>query len=210
MAVGCPAAWILASTGRSGITPASGPSSPANRAPRPTPISSATRTSSATPPSGAGPEHATALARAPVRSSPAVTTPVTSQPRGSGQGSQTGTPEPTAAARSTSGVGWTTGCTGGTAPCSWHDQALDQSPGGCRFDPHRGQLGCALIGPSWHMTVPPSRRCVNPRQGRRLLDDAAGRGRLLHDALLDDPVGHRLLDDAAADRRAALDDGGAA
>src|SRR4051812_40651812 len=109
MAVGMLAAWILASTARSGTTPASGPSSPANRDPSPTPGSSATSTSSATPPMGAGPEQASAVARAPVRSSPAVSTPVTNQPRGSGQGSQSGTLAPAAAARSTSGVGWTAG-----------------------------------------------------------------------------------------------------
>lgn len=39
----------------------------------------------------AGSEQATALARPPLRSSPALATPVNSQPTGSGQGIQTGT-----------------------------------------------------------------------------------------------------------------------
>jgi hypothetical protein len=46
---------------------------------------------SAGPPSGLGPDSATAEARAPVRSSPAPVNPLTSQPAGSGHGSQTGT-----------------------------------------------------------------------------------------------------------------------
>lgn len=43
------------------------------------------------PPSGPGPEQATAVALPPLRSSPAQATPVNSQPTGSGQGIQTGT-----------------------------------------------------------------------------------------------------------------------
>ena len=46
---------------------------------------------SAGPPSGLGPDSATAEPRVPVRSSPAPVKPLTSQPVGSGHGSQTGT-----------------------------------------------------------------------------------------------------------------------
>ena len=48
---------------------------PAYRAPRPTPSSSAISSSSPMPPSGPGPEQATAVARPPLRSSPAQATP---------------------------------------------------------------------------------------------------------------------------------------
>src|SRR5437899_12466326 len=72
--------------------PGSGPASPANRLPSPTPGSSATSRMSAGPPSGAGPLQATAVARGPPRSSPAQATPVTIQPVGSGHGHHTGTP----------------------------------------------------------------------------------------------------------------------
>ena len=46
------------------------------------------------PPTGFGPDSATAQPRVPLRSSPAAANPVTSQPCGSGQGSQTGTAAP--------------------------------------------------------------------------------------------------------------------
>ena len=72
--------------------PGSTPSRPASAAPKPVPGSSATTSMSAGPPSGFGPDSATAQARMPVRSSPAPAKPVTSQPTGSGQGSQAGTP----------------------------------------------------------------------------------------------------------------------
>ena len=71
--------------------PGPGRPSPANRVPRPTPGSSATKTRSAgPPPSGAGPAQATAVARTPVRSSPAQATPVSVQPGGSGHGHHSG------------------------------------------------------------------------------------------------------------------------
>ena len=46
---------------------------------------------SAGPPNGFGPDRATALPQVPLRSSRAPANPVTSQPAGTGQGSQTGT-----------------------------------------------------------------------------------------------------------------------
>src|SRR5580704_17593034 len=70
--------------------PGSTASRPATAAPRPMPGSSATTSMSAGPPSGFGPDSATAQASVPVRSSPAPTNPVTSQPAGSGQGGQAG------------------------------------------------------------------------------------------------------------------------
>src|SRR6516162_849996 len=72
-------------------SPGSGPGSPASQAPRPTPGSSEISSISPGPPTGLGPDSATTQARVLVRSSPAPANPVTSQPAGSGQGSQTGT-----------------------------------------------------------------------------------------------------------------------
>src|SRR5215210_723309 len=181
MAVGCPAAWTFACGGWStGTAPGSGPSSPPNRAPRPIPGSSATRISSPIPPNGAGPVHATTVALAPVRSSPACARPVTSQPLGSGHGDQSGTREVLPIWRSASALGCTGGWNGATAPCWSHCHSLDQSPGACSGPPQRGQLGSALM-------VRRSRR--RPASVKAPLVDDAPRGAgLLHD----------LLDDAAA------------
>src|SRR3954452_4540833 len=94
--VGQPAARTLAWAGAPSRAPSrngpgSGPGMPANRAPRPTPGSSATSTTSAGPRlSGAGPLKATAVARTPERSSPAQPTPVTVHPDGSGHRHHTG------------------------------------------------------------------------------------------------------------------------
>lgn len=159
--VGRPAARTFAWGGFSTLMygPGSGPSTPAYRAPRPTPSSSAMRTSSPMPPSGPGPEQATAVARPPLRSSPAKAAPVNSQPTGSGHGIHTGTRARCTTTPRASTLGGITGCSGCTVPCTSHCQESAKRPGALTRPPHFGQLGSPLIGPNG-----PPRPC--PRQGR--------------------------------------------
>jgi hypothetical protein len=119
--------------------PGSTASRPATAAPRPMPGSSATTSMSAGPPSGFGPDSATAQARVPVRSSPAPAKPVTSQPTGSGQGSQAGTPAVRSSPSRPSRDGLKAGSSGWTSPCQSQRQALDQAVGSRTGLPHRGQ-----------------------------------------------------------------------
>ena len=72
-------------------SPGSGPGRPGRPAPSPTPGSSAMISISAGPPSGWARTAPRRSPVSPVRSSPAPMNPLTSQPDGSGQGSQTGT-----------------------------------------------------------------------------------------------------------------------
>src|SRR4051812_12037272 len=127
--------------------PGSGPSIPAYRAPSPTPSSSATRINSPIPPRGPGPEHATAVARPPLRSSPAQATPVNSHPTGNGHGIHTGTCVRCTTTLSASTLGGITGCSGCTVPWTSHCQESAKSPGALTRPPHFGQLGSPLIGP---------------------------------------------------------------
>src|SRR6266704_3217477 len=125
----------------------------------PIPGSSATTTMSAGPPSGFGPVRATAQARTPVRSSPAPAKPATSQPSGSGQGSQTGTPTVPGLymCSSPSRPSWdglNAGSSGCTSPCQSQRQALDHAVGCLRGRPHRGQAAGACRCLSWPTPVP--------------------------------------------------------
>jgi len=119
--------------------PGSTLSRPATAAPRPTPGSSARTSISAGPPSGFGPDSATAQARVPVRSSPAPAKPVTSQPDGSGQGSHTGTPDVRSSPSRPSRDGLKAGSRGSTSPCQSQRQALDHAVGSWTWWPQRGQ-----------------------------------------------------------------------
>jgi hypothetical protein len=120
------------------------------------PGSSATRTRSAGPPSGAGPDSATATARAPVRSSPASANPVTSHPAGGGHGAQMGTRATWRTASSPSRLGRRAGHSGLTAPCMPHRHSLDQGLGGAIEPRQRGHAGVPLM--VTHGTSPPKRR----------------------------------------------------
>src|SRR3954452_12886599 len=85
----CPAALTSTDDGPSITSPGSSPGSPAYPQPTPVPGSSATSTSSAEPPRGAGTAQSTTIARAP--GSPPQARPVTVQPLGMGSGTQAGT-----------------------------------------------------------------------------------------------------------------------
>src|SRR6185312_730940 len=126
-------------------SPGSGPDSPANPAPRPRPGSSEMTTISARPPAGFGPDSATTQPRVPLRSSPAPVNPVTSQPAGSGHGSQVGTTAALSSARKPSGEGGRAGRSGWTAPCSAHCHALCQALGSLSSPWHRGQIGTFIM-----------------------------------------------------------------
>src|SRR3954467_1219672 len=84
-----PAALTSTDDGPSITSPGSRPGRPAYPQPTPVPGSSATRTSAAEPPSGAGPAQSTTMARAP--GSPPQASPVTDHPAGMGSGTQAGT-----------------------------------------------------------------------------------------------------------------------
>src|SRR3954447_8688097 len=84
-----PAALTSTDDGPLMTSPGSGPGRPAYPQPTPVPGSSATRTSSAEPPSGAGPAQLTTIARAP--GSPPQASPETVHPVGIGSGAQAGT-----------------------------------------------------------------------------------------------------------------------
>lgn len=122
------------------------------------------------PPSGPGPEHVTAVARPPLRSSPAYAAPVNSQPTGSGQGIHTGTWARCTTTPSASTLGGTTGCIGCTWPCAEHCQASAKRPGALTRPPHFGQLGSPLIPPNGPLRS-------SPRQGRSPVRNAALTGR---------------------------------
>ena len=145
--------------------PGSGPSSPANLAPRPTPSSSETSSISPGPPTGPGPDSATTQALVPVRSSPAPANPVTSQAVGSGHGSQTGTATPRSSPSSPPVVGLCADRSGCTCPCTSQCHALVQALGSRTGAPHRGQVGAILM----RLTV--TRLAANvkhrPREARR-------------------------------------------
>jgi hypothetical protein len=157
-------------------TPGSGPGRPAYEQPRPMPGSSATRTRSAGPPSGAGPDSATATARAPDRSSPACANPVTSHPAGGGHGAQTGTLASRRTASRPPRPGRRGGHSGLTAPCAPHRQSLDQGLGGAIGPRQRGHAGPALM--VTHGTSPRcgrSHRC--PGLSTESRSSSAGRSR---------------------------------
>ncbi|GIH27314.1 hypothetical protein Aph01nite_56240 [Acrocarpospora phusangensis] len=90
-----------------------------------------------------GPERATTLPRTPLRSSPASPNPVTSQPAGSGQGSQTGTVADCRIEVRDAGDGGRVPY-GGTSPWRGHRHALDQALGSWTGPKQRGQVGAAL------------------------------------------------------------------
>src|SRR3954454_23292957 len=124
-------------------SPGSRPGSPAYPQPTPVPGSSATRTSSAEPPSGAGPAQSTTIARAP--GSPPQAIPVTDQPAGMGSGTQAGTRASAVTAEMASWATSTVWCSGVTAPCTWH-HAWAVEPGRTTSgSPQRGQTGETLI-----------------------------------------------------------------
>ncbi len=123
----------------------SGPASPANRAPRPTLGHSETSIISPGPPTGLGPDRATAQPWVPVRSSPAPAKPVTSQPGGSGHGSHTGTMARRSSPSSPALDGLSAGRSGCTSPCCSQCQALDQMLGPRRLASQRGQVGAAFV-----------------------------------------------------------------
>ena len=104
------------------------------------------------PPIGFGPDRATAQARIPVRSSPAPAKPVTSQPPGSGQGSQTGTSAVRSRPSRPSRDGLKAGSSGCTSPCRSQRQALDQAVGSRRGWPQRGQARPGHDGPRAMLT----------------------------------------------------------
>ena len=106
---------------------------------------------SAAPPIGFGPDRATEQPRVPERSSPAAANPVTSQPWGSGQGSQTGTSAPRSTPSRPSGDGLSPVRNGCTSPCCSQWYALDQMLGSRRADSHRGQVTTGLIS---HRVIP--------------------------------------------------------
>jgi hypothetical protein len=83
-----------------------------------------------------------------VRSSPALAKPATSQPTGSGQGSQTGTPavpglNPRSSPSRPSLEGLNAGSSGWTSPCQSQRQALDHTVGSRTARPQRGQAAGA-------------------------------------------------------------------
>src|SRR5580693_3655251 len=125
--------------------PGSGPSSPANLAPRPTPSSSETSSISPGPPTGPGPDNATTQALVPVRSSPAPANPVTSQAVGSGHGSHTGTATQRSSPSSPAAVGLCTDRSGCTCPCTSQCHALVQALGSRTGPPQRGQVGAVFM-----------------------------------------------------------------
>src|SRR5215468_10041070 len=126
-------------------SPGSGPGRPAKWAPRPTPGSSEISSISPSPPTGLGPDSATTQARVPVRSSPAPANPVTSQPTGSGQGTQTGTLALRSRPRSPSADGEYGDRSGYTSPCSAQCQPLAQGLGSVSGPPQRGQMGAIFM-----------------------------------------------------------------
>ena len=122
-------------------SPGSGPGSPASPAPRPSPGSSEMSSISARPPTGFGPDSATTQPRVPLRSSPAPVNPVTSQPTGSGHGSQTGTAAVLSSTCNLSGDGLRVSRSGWTAPCRSHCHAECHALGSLSGPRHRGQTG---------------------------------------------------------------------
>src|SRR5689334_9645803 len=130
---------------------------------------------SAGPPRGDGPDSASTLALALLRSSPTTARPVMLQPGSSGNGHHSGTPACSAALRSDSTAGCGTRCIGATAPCCSQLQLLDINPGARSGPAQRGQVGGAV-------TRPPSATARGPVKspgGCASLDDAVA----LHDAL---------------------------
>src|SRR4051794_4407806 len=177
-------------------SPGSRPGSPAYPQPTPVPGSSATRTSSADPPSGAGPAVSTTIARAP--GSPPHASPVTDQPVGIGSGTQAGTRASAVTAEIASWAISTVWCSGVTAPCTWH-QACAVEPGRTTScSPHLGQTAETLI--AHHRPVSerlrqaedtgPLRKVLRslPRMGRADCGTGMGRpvvacvGAVVHDA----------------------------
>ena len=125
-------------------SPGSRPGSPAYPQPTPVPGSSATRTSSAEPPSGAGPAQSTTIARAP--GSPPQASPVTDQPAGMGSGTHAGTRASAVTAEIASWATSTVWCSGVTAPCRWHHASAVEPGRTTSCSPQRGQTGDTLIG----------------------------------------------------------------
>ena len=73
-----------------------------------------------------------------MRSSPAPVNPVTSQPWGSGQGSQTGTRASPSRPPRPSFDGIRAGASGQISPCRSQRHALDHTVGACATLPQRG------------------------------------------------------------------------
>src|SRR5215207_9951125 len=125
-------------------SPGSRPGRPAYPQPTPVPGSSATSTSSADPPRGAGPAQSTTIARAP--GSPPQASPVTDQPASIGSGTHAGTRASAVTAEIASWATRTVWCRGVTAPWTWH-HARSADPGRTASgSPQRGQTGETLIG----------------------------------------------------------------
>src|SRR5262249_60829867 len=152
--------------------PGSGPGSPARWAPRPTPGSPEISSISPGPPTGLGPDRATTQARVPVRPSPAPANPVTSQPTGSGQGTQTGTMALRSRPRSPSLDGEYGDSSGYTSPCSAQRQPLAQGLGSARGPPQRGQMGAVFMDIDGD-------RCRPARQAPRVRALSAGPFRVI-------------------------------
>src|SRR4051812_12075604 len=104
-------------------------------------------TRSAGPPTGDGPDSATATAVAPARSGPATASPVIVQPGSSGIGAQTGTVACSATWRSASALALGRTRNGDTAPCRSQTQSLDIRPGARSPAPQRGQVQGTLTRP---------------------------------------------------------------
>src|SRR5262249_9920952 len=126
-------------------SPGSGPGRPAKWAPRPTPGSSEISSISPSPPTGLGPDSATTQARVPLRSSPAPANPVTSQPTGSGHGSQTGTGAPGSRPPPPSGEGRGGGGSGKPPPCPEQSPPRAQGRGPASGPPQRGQVAAIFM-----------------------------------------------------------------
>src|SRR3954447_14650077 len=138
-----PAALMSTEDGPVMTSPGSRPGRPAYPQPTPVPGSSATSTSSAEPPSGAGPEQSTTIARAP--GSPPQARPVTLQPAGTGSGTQAGTWASAVTAAIASCAITTVWCSGVTWPCRWHHARAVLPGRTTKSSPHRGHTGVALI-----------------------------------------------------------------
>src|SRR5262249_43550163 len=159
--------------GRAGKpAPGAGPGNPASQAPRPTPGSSEITSISPGPPTGLGPDSATTQARVPVRSSPAPANPVTSQPAGSGQGSQAGTMTRRSRPRRPSAGGGGGDRNGDTSPCRAQRQPLAQGLGSARGPPQRGQMGAVFMDIDGD-------RCRPARQAPRVRALSAGPFRVI-------------------------------
>src|SRR3984957_15240425 len=147
-------------------SPGSGPASPARPDPRPSPGSSETTSISARPPTGLGPDRAITQPRVPPRSSPAPVNPVTSQPSGIGQGSQTGTTAWGSRACRPAAVGLWAGRKGCTVPCRAQRQALCQTFGSLSSPWQRGQIGAFVICNDVDLRPPPRQAPGGPKSRR--------------------------------------------